>query len=351
MKSKLFKIFLILAFIGCTFFYCAYMRSQIQIMSGQTMNTYYRITVRGGQNSTLLHNKIKDKLQQINSEMSVFENMSDLSQFNKNKDTGWIDIPEDLAGILKEAYRVYQQTNGYFDPSVGKLVDMWGFGTNKTYKIPTEEEIKEAKKSVGFNKITFSGDFRKARKTNPDVYLNLSAIAKGYAVDKVALLLKEEGYTDYVVEIGGEVKAKGKRSKKATGWNLGIAKPESGKVDSYEYIISLQNMAVATSGDYRNYFDNDGKRYSHTIDPKTGHPADHKLVSVTVFNKNCTRADAWATGLMSMGEVKGMALANANKLPVVMFIKTEDSYQTLVSNEAQKILEASLETPATTEEK
>ena len=196
-------------------------------------------------------------------------------------------------------------------------------------------------KAYGF--FSFNEDFRKAQKNNPDISLNLSAIAKGYAVDKIAKLLEKEGYTDFIVEIGGEVKAKGKRSSKATGWNVGIARPESDKVDSYEYIISLQNMSVATSGDYRNYFDSDGKHYSHTIDPKTGRPVEHNLVSVTVFSKKCTRADAYATGIMSMGEVKGMALANANKIPVVMFVRDNEGYKTLISNEAKKILEKPLD--------
>lgn len=344
MKSKFLKITFILALIAGTFYYCTHMHSAFQIITGETMNTYYRIAIRSGQEDTMLNNEVKDALQQINSEMSVFESLSDLSQFNRNTDTGWIDVPEDLAVVLKEAYRVYQQTNGYFDPSVGHLVDMWGFGSNKIHRLPSAEEIKEAQKSVGLNKISFSRDFRKAQKHNLDVYLNLSSIAKGYAVDKLASLLDGKGYTDYIVEIGGEVKAKGSRAKKVKGWNLGIARPEEGKVGNYEYIIRLKDMSVATSGDYRNNFYIDNKRYSHTINPKTGYPSEHNLSSVTVFDKECMRADALATGILAMGEAKGIEFANNNRIPVIMFVRNEneDSFQTVISNEAKKLLKSDL---------
>ena len=345
MKLKLLKIVFLLALIAGTCFYCAYMRSAFQIITGETMNTYYRVTMRTSQEDTMLRNEIREALHQINNEMSVFENVSDLSQFNKNTDLGWIDVPEDLAVVLKEAYQIYQQTNGYFDPTVGRLVDLWGFGTHKIQRIPSQDEIKESQNTVGFNKISFSRDFRKAKKPNSDIYLNLSSIAKGYAVDKIAALLDKKGYTDYIVEIGGEVKAKGSRAKKSKGWNLGIARPEEGKVTDFEYVVRLKDMAVATSGDYRNNFYMENKRYSHTINPKTGLPVDHNLAAVTVFDKECMRADGLATGIMVMGENKGLEFANNNRIPVVMFVRNEneDGYQTLVSNEEKKLLKDDLQ--------
>ena len=324
--------------ICAAFFYCSYKHSQIQVMTGKTMNTYYRITIREGGEDTLLHNEIKNELQQINHEMSVFESMSDISQFNKSQEGEWVDLSEKLSEVLQAAYRIYRQTNGYFDPSVGKLVDMWGFGTGKVHRIPTDEEIAEARKSVGFNKINFSKDFRRAKKTVPDISVNLSAIAKGYAVDRIVKLLEKEGYKNFIVDIGGEVRAKGKRAKKAAGWNVGVARPEAGKVDDFEYVVSLKDMSVATSGDYRNYFVIDGKRYSHTLDPKTGYPVEHNIASVTVFDKECMRADALATGIMSMGETKGLEFANSNKIPVIIFVHSDDGFQILVSNEAKKLI-------------
>ena len=303
------------------------------------MNTYYRITIRSNNEDTLLHNEIKNELQLINNEMSVFENTSDLSQFNKDKDEGWIDVPETLTDILQKSYNLYVHTNGYFDPSVGKLVDIWGFGKNKNVKIPTKEEIEKVKQDTGFKQISFSKDFRRALKKNKEIQINLSAIAKGYAVDRISKMLENKGYNNFIVEIGGEVRVKGNRAKKEKGWNIGVARPEENSVTSYEYVIKLKNMSVATSGDYRNYFYIDDKKYSHTIDPKTGYPVEHSLSSVTVFDEECTKADALATGIMSMGEKKGLSFANNYNIPVIMFVQTEDGFRTILSNKAKKMID------------
>lgn len=340
MKIKILKFLLIITLLGGAAYYFIYRETPFYIMTGNTMNTYYRITIRNSRNDTLLHNAIKNELQQINAEMSVFEKMSDISQFNQNSNTGWIEIPENLSHVLKAAYRVYTQTNGYFDPSVGAIIDLWGFGTNKTIKEPSKEEIKAALKNVGLNRIVFSADFRKAKKGNADIYINLSAIAKGYAVDRIAKLLQDNKYEDFLVDIGGEVRALGNRSENAQGWNVGIARPSMESVSDYEYIVRLQNLSVATSGDYRNYYYIDGKRYSHTMDPKTGYPVEHELASVTVFADECMYADALATGIMSMGEKRGLEFANSHKLPIVMFVRTnETEFQTMVSNEGKILLE------------
>lgn len=342
MKSKILKTGLVFAILAGILIYISRTQHKFQVMTGETMNTYYKISVRTSQENTLLHNKIKAELQQINNEMSVFENMSDISEFNKSGGE-WVDVPENLAQVLKSAYQVYQQTNGYFDPSVGHLVDIWGFGKNKTIKVPSEEEIAAAKKMVGMNKISFSKDFSRAKKSVPEISLNLSAIAKGYGVDRITKVLEDAGYKDFIVEIGGEVVARGNRSDKDEGWNIGIAKPENlsaegNSSDLYEYVVRLKDMAVATSGDYRNYFYVGDKKYSHTIDPKTGYPVEHDLASVTVFHKDCMKADALATGIMSMGEEKGLEFANNNKIAVIMAVRKENGYLTLLSNQAKKFI-------------
>ena len=339
MKAKVLKIFLISLIAGAAIFYYFYHSQPSQIMTGETMNTYYRIVIRDGHENTLLHNMIKDELLQINKEMSVFDSMSDISQFNQNTEEKWIDIPENLSVVLKASYQIYNQTNGYFDPSIGPLAEIWGFGVNKTHKIPSAEEIKAAKQNVGLDKITFSRDFRKAKKSNLNISLNLSAIAKGYAVDRIAQLLEAQGYQNYIVDIGGEIRTKGGRSNNEAGWNIAIARPDSETVGNYAYAVRLIDMSVATSGDYRNYFDMEGKHYSHTIDPKTGYPVEHNLASVTVFDKECMRADALATGIMSMGEKKGIEFANKHKIPVILFVHSDDGFQTVMSNEGKNLLQ------------
>ena len=309
-------------------------------MSGETMNTYYHIKIRSPKENNLLHNSIKKELQRINEEMSVFEGSSEISLINRDDSGEWIELSPEMAAVLKTAYNVYNKSNGYFDPTVGRLVDLWGFGTDKgNQKTPNEKAIKETLKNTGFDKLRFSNNFSRVKKTNPEIKINLSAIAKGYGVDRIAALLEENGYTDYVVEIGGEVKAKGDRSKENEGWNVAVVKPNT-QTNENAYVVPLKDYAVATSGDYRNFFYYNNKRYSHTISPKTGYPVEHSLASATVFHKNCTTADALATAIMAMGEKQGLKFANDNNLFVILFVREEgNKFKALLSNKAQKELE------------
>lgn len=340
MKSKLLKYSFFLLLAVTIFFYYTFSRQPYQIMSGETMNTYYRIKIRSTKEDNLLHNSIKKELQRINEEMSVFDGNSEISLINRDDTGDWIELSPEMATVMKTAYNVYMQSNGYFDPTVGRLVDLWGFGTKEsTQKVPDEKLIKETLKSTGFDKLRFSNNFTKVKKTNPDTKINLSAIAKGYGVDRIAALLEENGYTDYIVEIGGEVKAKGDRNKDTKGWNVAVVKPNT-QTNENAYIVPLKDYAVATSGDYRNFFYYNEKRYSHTISPKTGYPVEHNLASATVFHKNCTTADALATAIMAMGEKQGLKFANDNNLFVILFVREDgNNFKPLLSNKAQKELE------------
>ncbi len=304
------------------------------------MNTYYRIKIRSPKENNLLHNSIKKELQRINEEMSVFEANSEISLINRDDTGEWIELSPEMSAVMKTAYNIYNKSNGYFDPTVGRLVDLWGFGTSKgTQKTPDDKLIKDTLKTTGFDKIRFSNNFTRVKKTNPETKINLSAIAKGYGVDRIAALLEENGYTDYVVEIGGEVKAKGDRSKESKGWNVAVVTPNT-QTNENAYIVPLKNYAVATSGDYRNFFYYNNKRYSHTISPKTGYPVEHSLASATVFHKNCTTADALATAIMAMGEKQGLNFANDNNLFVILFVREDSNkFKALLSNKAQKELE------------
>ena len=314
-------------------------RQPYQIMSGETMNTYYRIKIRTDKENNLLHNAVKAELQQINHEMSVFENSSEISQINSDDSGDWLDLSPEMSEVLKDAYETYVESKGYFDPTVGKLIDLWGFGsTRKAKKIPDDQQITEALKTVGFNKLLFNSDFSQVKKTTPDVKINLSALAKGYGVDRIARLLDSYGYTDYIVEIGGEVKARGNRTPNGNGWNVAVARPNS-PTNENAYVVGLKDFAVATSGDYRNFFYYKEKRYSHTISPKDGYPVEHNLASVTVFHPNCMHADALATAIMAMGGKNGTTFANKNNLAAILFVREEDnSFKAILSNAAKKLL-------------
>jgi len=337
-KSRLLKYLLLIAGAAAVIYYYAHSRQPYQIMSGETMNTYYRIKIRTDKENNLLHNAVRDELQQINHEMSVFENSSEISQINNDDSGEWIDLSPEMSEVLKDSYKTYTESDGYFDPTVGKLIDLWGFGTSRnSQRIPDDEKITEALKSIGFNKLQFNKNFTRIKKANPDIKINLSALAKGYGVDRIAGLLDRNGYTDYIVEIGGEVKARGNRVPDGKGWNVAVVKPD--QTNDNAYVVKLQNFSVATSGDYRNFFYHKDKRYSHTISPKDGYPVEHNLASATVFHQSCMHADALATAIMAMGEKKGLAFANKNNLAVVLFVREENNtFKPLFSNEAKKLL-------------
>ena len=233
--------------------------------------------------------------------------------------------------VIKATDKVYWQSQGYFDPTLGQLIDLWGFGSAKSVN-PSADEVKQALRSAGFNKLKFSKDFQYITKTNSQTKLNLSAIAKGWATDEIAKLLDSEGYNNYIVEIGGEIKTKGYREQEEP-WSIGINRPLSGATDNI-MVVSLSNMAVATSGNYRNFYSADGKVLGHTISYKTGEPVETDVASVSVFHPSCMMADAYATAIVAMGVAKGLEFANHQKLKVIIF---DNEFNQHLSQSAQKM--------------
>ncbi len=309
-----------------------------QVINGQTFGTYYTIKVKTSSEDKLLQKEIKEEFAKINSEMSVFEISSEISEINRLPAGEWIELSPALQSLLKKSYEIYKMSNGAFDPTTGKLVDLWGFGTSGgIQKIPTEDDIKKMLSVTGFNTIKFSNDFSRLRKEYSETSLNLSAIAKGYGVDRIAALLKEQGYKNFIIEIGGEVTAAGKKSDTVKGWNVGVAFPDQNS-DHNAFVVTLHNHSAATSGDYRNFFYIDDQKYSHTIDPTTGYPVKNNLISVTVFDKSCMIADGIATAIMSMGEKKAADFIRRHNLAVIMFIKDNNGEITsTVSDAARKL--------------
>lgn len=334
---KYLKYFIILAALVLAVYLIAFRDSRFQEIHGKIFNTHYTVKIRTPNKSSSLNQKIQLELDKVNEHMSAFDPESELSRINQAPAGQQIELSPELSLILEKSYNIYKISNSRFDPTIGRLIDIWGFGTKKVGEFPTDEEIKNALKITGFNKIKFSPDFSKLTKTSDELTINLSAIAKGYAVDKVAELLKSLGYHDFVVEIGGEVYASGQKSNEVHGWNIGVNKPNSENVSAA--VVTMKNMAVATSGDYRNYFYHNDKRYSHTIIPQTGYPVEHELASVTVFNQNCMMADGLATAIMTMGAKEGLAFANRNKIPTILFVRNpDDSFKMIVSNDAKKLI-------------
>ena len=333
-KSKLLKLFLIITLmsvlVGCSNFE---KEDSLYEINGTTMGTIYSVKIVKSSSGLSdndykkMENGIEKTLQEVNRQMSTFMDTSEISQFNFLKSNEWYYVSKDFATVLYNALIISKKSDGYFDVTVGSLVNLWGFGPkhNKSI-IPTDEEIEKVKQNVGYENIEVQMDPPAVRKTNSQIYCDLSAIAKGFGVDKVYEFLNSNNIPDYLVEIGGEVRAKGESHLKRM-WRIGISTPDN-KFEIQKIVSLSKNFgwSVATSGDYRNYFEKDGVRYSHTINPKTGKPITHKLASVTVVHEECMIADAYATAINVLGIEKGMQLAEKENLPVLMLIKSKDGF-------------------------
>jgi len=295
-------------------------------INGKTMGTQYHITIVGSLagskfSHTSLQSEIDLLLNKINQQMSTYITDSEISQFNQFTEKQWFPVSSDLAFVVLSSLEVSKQTSGAFDITLAPLIDLWGFGATEQLNFPQNEEIDEALKDVGYTLLEVSLDPAALRKSKPKLRIDLSAIAKGYAVDKVSDFLTLNGYKNYLVEIGGEIRAQGK-SASGFPWRIGIEMPDrfDGKVKEH---LLVSNISLATSGDYRNYFMNKGIRYSHTLDPRTGKPVTHNLASVTVLHNSAMMADAYATALSVMGEEKGKRFVEdqARKMRVNMITR------------------------------
>ncbi len=296
------------------------------LLQGRTMGTTYNIKVVATKEQLVdlkLQQQIDAALIQVNQEMSTYIKTSEISLFNSSISTDAIEISAGFARVLKESIRLGQLSEGKLDVTVGPLVNLWGFGPDqRPDKVPSDELLAATKKRVGLQNLVLEGN--QLSKKIPDLYIDLSTTAKGYGVDVVAELIESNGFTNYLVEIGGEMRLRGF---KHTGelWAIAIEKPLSNERSVQQAIIPKDN-AVATSGDYRIYFEADGQRFSHIIDPATGKPIKHNLVSVTVIHPSSMTADGLSTTLMVMGVEQGMAFAVKNDLAALFIVKTENGF-------------------------
>ena len=279
--------------------------------SGTTMGTTYHINVICGylKNTSALKAKIDSRLENIEQRMSIYLPESEISRFNALQSTEKKQrLSDDLFEVLRVGKQLYSETKGAWDGTVKPLVDLWGFGsTEKKTSVPEKERIERMVGEIGFHHIELS-DTGEVRKKKTPLSLDLGSIAKGYAVDQVAELIRRDGVDDFLVEIGGEVYASGFR-KDRRKWRVGVNRPNKGAaLNSLAGIVELRDRAMATSGDYRNYFEVDEKTYSHILDPRTGYPTANNVVSVSITAPTCILADGLATAVMVMGPEKGLAL-------------------------------------------
>ncbi|WP_114785193.1 FAD:protein FMN transferase [Vibrio tetraodonis] len=301
-------------------------------LSGPTMGTTYNIKYIVAQNQPtpdVVQKEIDRLLEQVNDQMSTYRTDSELSLFNQSESSQPFEVSPQTATVVKEAIRLNNLTLGALDVTVGPLVNLWGFGPEaRPEVVPSDNELEKRKAETGIEHLSVNGNA--LSKDIPSLYVDLSTIAKGWGVDVVADYIESQGILNYMVEVGGEMRLKG-LNREGVKWRIAIEKPT---VDerAIQEIIEPGDMAIATSGDYRNYFEKEGVRYSHIINPQTGKPINHKVVSVTVLDKSSMTADGLATGLMVLGEDKGMKVANDNNIPVFMIVKSSDGFIELASD-------------------
>ncbi|WP_328984906.1 FAD:protein FMN transferase [Thiorhodovibrio winogradskyi] len=306
-------------------------------LKGRTMGTSYSVQVArppSDLDRAALQQSIAEELARINARMSTYDPDSWLSRFNQSDSTDWFAVPPELARVVAEAQRISHLSGGAFDVSVGRLVNLWGFGPEfHLDRTPTPEAIAETLAVTGYHSLKVRADPPALRKTQTELYVDLSAIAKGYAVDRLAELLAARGVTDYLVEVGGELRAAGRHPQRP--WRVAIERPANERLKSggraVFRVVPLRDVAMATSGDYRNFFEQDGVFYSHTIDPASGRPVDHRLASVSVLDESCMRADALATALLVLGPERGLALAKEQGIAAFFIERSESGYQARMS--------------------
>lgn len=294
-------------------------RSAEQVFSGATMGTHYNVKVIGDV-AEGLGERIQAELDAVDRAMTTYDPDSELNRLNATPVGESMPLSPPLAEVLDQAWSVYRLTDGAFDPTVGPLVDLWGFGPEyQGDRVPSEDEIGRLLGRVGYGRLRLS---TKGATRNADIRLDLSAIAKGYGVDRVAQLLDSEDVGNYLVEVGGEMRLSGVNAEGGP-WRVAIETPDPlGR--SVHRVMSVTNAAVATSGNYRNFFEINGRRYSHTLDPRTGYPVDHQLASVTVVDDNAARADALATAFAVMGPDAALTLATRADIAVFLLVKDND---------------------------
>ncbi len=245
--------------------------------------------------SRVFKSQVDSLLKDFNQALSTYVPDSEISMFNKNGDVsfGYPYFPE----VLEASQLVYEKSDGAFDPTIGQLIDAWGFGADG-FIGPDSAQVDSLMDYVGFQKIRF--DAKSVRKLNDGIHLNFSAIAKGQAIDVVGDYLSTQGVENYLVEIGGEVRARGK-NEEGKLWTIGIEVPDENRMGGVFDAVYLENQGMATSGNYRNFRMVNGRKVAHTIDPQTGFPKMQTLLSATVLAPNCMLADAYATACMAMG--------------------------------------------------
>ncbi|MCT8987408.1 FAD:protein FMN transferase [Shewanella phaeophyticola] len=301
-------------------------------LSGSTMGITYHVKVVPGDNlpeAQLLQAEIDMALEVVNDQMSTYRNDSELSKFNQLQVQQSVKVSADTLKVVNEGIRLYQDTDGALDITLEPIVNLWGFDPDKRpTTVPTQAQIDAAKAKMGISELAIKG--QTLVKHNADLYVDLSSIAKGFGVDKIASILDKYQASGYLVEIGGELNVKGKKGD-GSAWRIAVEQPTDGG-QAVQQVIEPGTMSMATSGDYRNFYEENGERFSHLIDPRNGYPIKHKLASATVLHSSCMTADGYATAMMVLGTQASLALAKEKNLAIMLIEKQDQGFQVYYSD-------------------
>jgi len=300
-------------------------------LSGSALGTTFSILlVSPGDDfsGARLQDSVLEILESVDRMASTWREDSELSRFNASGDTGWIVTSAEFCVAIEDALEVSRLTDGAFDITIGPLVNLWGFGpSGDARRPPSDEQLKAVMAQIGYGNLQTRCDVPAVMKRSSGVYVDLSGWAKGYAVDRVAALLDENEMKDYLVEVGGELRVRG-RNAEGLKWAIAVETPSTARRMPHE-VLRLTDTGVATSGDYRNYFEHDGTLYSHTIDARTGRPVAHSLAAVTVVNPSAAYADAMATALLVLGPADGPLRAKQLGIAAYFLIRNETNFEAL----------------------
>lgn len=300
------------------------------LVNGEAMGTTYSVKLRlpaaiDASTQSAIEDAVAAEIDLVNQKMSTYLDSSELSRLNQRTEPGAMKVSPETLEVFLEAQRIGELTGGVFDVTVGPLVNAWGFGPEDRRADLSAAEIAELQALTGWERIRIDAAAGTISKDQPGVYCDLSAIAKGYAVDRVSEALERLGYGDHMVELGGEIRVRGVNLV-GEPWRIAVEKPAPLGGRAVQRVLPLEDLSMATSGDYRNYFEKDGRRYSHEIDPRTGRPIEHRTASVSVLHPRCATADAWATALIVMGDEDGYAKAVEQELAVVFLVRDGEAF-------------------------
>lgn len=298
----------------------------VHALAGQTMGTTWsvKLIAQPAADGPGLTAMVQRALDAVVAQMSPWEPLSALCRYNRAPAGNWMTLPAGMAAVVRRAIQIAEATNGAFDPTLGALTDLWGFGPRPfAGQPPSREAVETAREAGGWTRLTLDGD---ALFQPGGLRLDLNGIAKGFGVDQAADALERAGVKSYLVEVGGELRGAGAKPDGQPWWVELERAPAAN--DTLRTIVALHGLSIATSGDYRRFFDHDGRRYAHTLDPVSGAPSDRGMLSVTVLAETCMDADAWATALTVMGPEAALGFATSHDLPALIVSRSGPKAET-----------------------